>query len=146
MARAVRRSLASEGAIRRRSTLKAFGVLAASAGASFAAAPVFAADYLAHPDGSGEDCTRALPCALGTAAMRAVAGDTVILMDGGYHQGLYPKNSGTADAWITFRADQCAVPILEGDGEQAMMDAEGYYPSGVFMSQATYLRFIGIVS
>lgn len=110
------------------------------------AAPAIAADYLAHPDGSGEACTRAAPCALGTAAALAVAGDTVILMDGVYRQGLYPPNSGTPDAWITFRADDCALPVIEGSGENAVADADGNYPSGVWMSQASYLRFVGIVS
>jgi hypothetical protein len=110
------------------------------------ATPVLAADYVVHPEGSGDSCTRAAPCALATGVARAIAGDTVILMDGVYRQGLSPQNSGSPEAWITFRADDCALPIIEGQGESAPADANGHYPSGVFMSQATYLRFVGIVS
>jgi hypothetical protein len=116
------------------------------AGALSIATPALAADYFASPDGTGESCTRALPCPLGTAVPLAMAGDTVVLMDGIYREGLYPRNSGTPDAWITFRADQCALPIIEGQGENAMLDMDGNYASGVYMGQATYLRFVGIVS
>jgi hypothetical protein len=115
-------------------------------GALAFATPALGAEYFAHPDGSGEECWRDQPCALGTAVPLAMAGDTVILMDGIYREGLYPENSGTEDAWITFRADDCALPIIEGQGEDAVMDADGNYPSGVYIAEATYLRFVGLVS
>ncbi len=67
-------------------------------------------------------------------------------MDGLYRQGLNPPNSGTPDAWITFRADDCALPILEGEGDSVVPDENGDIPSGVYMAEATYLRFVGIVS
>ena len=102
--------------------------------------------YYVDPAGSGEECSRAAPCALPTGVERAVAGDTVVLQDGTYSQGMFPKNSGTPEAWITFRADDCALPILEGQGESAPTDEEGGTPSGVYMNEATYLRFVGIVS
>lgn len=130
-----------------RTPVKRFALRAASISAVLGfAVPALAAEHFAHPDGSGDACTRDAPCALGTATERAVAGDTVILMDGIYREGIYPKNSGTPEAWITFRADDCALPILEGQGENAPLDASGNYPSGVWMNEATYLRFIGIVS
>jgi MYXO-CTERM domain-containing protein len=104
-----------------------------------------AADYYVAPDGSGERCSRATPCNIGTGAEKAQAGDTVLLQDGIYEQGLHAANSGTPDAWITFRPDECALPIIEGDGEAAVADADGNYPTGVYVS-GEYIRFIGIVS
>lgn len=105
-----------------------------------------AATYYVAPTGLGEECTRAAPCALSRGAEVAVAGDTVYLMDGIYEQGLAPKNSGTPGAWITFQADECALPIIQGEGESAVPDADGNVPSGVWSSTASYLRFVGIVS
>jgi len=117
-------------------------------GASLAAltSVAHAATYYVAPTGEGQECTRVAPCALSLAAEVAVAGDTVVLMDGVYDQGLAPKNSGTPDAWITFQADECALPILEGEGESAVPDADGNVPSGVWSSTGSYLRFVGIVS
>lgn len=105
-----------------------------------------AASYYVAPTGEGEECTRVAPCALSRGAEVAVAGDTVYLMDGIYDQGLAPRNSGTPDAWITFQADQCALPILQGQGEGAVPDEDGNVPSGVWSSTGSYLRFVGIVS
>lgn len=102
--------------------------------------------YHVAPDGAGQDCSHAVPCALGTGAERAGPGDTVLLHDGTYAQGLFPQRSGTPEAWITFQAEDCALPILEGQGEAAPQDDSGNTPSGVYMNQATYLRFVGIVS
>lgn len=105
-----------------------------------------ATTYFVGPGGSGQGCTRAAPCALGTGAELARAGDTVILLDGVYREPLNPENSGTPEAWITFRADDCALPIIEGDGENAVPNAEDQLPSGVYSNTGSYLRFIGIVS
>lgn len=105
-----------------------------------------AATFYVAPAGSGTTCTRAEPCALGTGAELATAGDTVILMDGTYREPLHPENSGRPDAWITFRADDCALPIIEGDGEAAVENENGEKPSGVASNTGSYLRFIGIVS
>jgi parallel beta-helix repeat protein len=91
------------------------------------------------------DCSsRAAPCDLATAAAGAMAGDTVVLMDGVYkNQQLYVANSGTASAWITFQADDCAVPIIEGAG---VAPTDTNQDSGVGSSVASYVRFVGIVS
>ncbi len=105
---------------------------------------VRAKTYFVGPEGAGMECTRATPCALGTGAQLATAGDTVILLDGTYHEPLTPENSGTPDAWITFRADDCSLPIIEGPGE-GILDLEEK-PSGVASSTGTYLRFVGLVS
>jgi MYXO-CTERM domain-containing protein len=99
------------------------------------------------PDGGAPatDCSsRAAACDLGTAAAGAMAGDTVILMDGVYKNvQLYVANSGTASAWITFQADDCAVPIIEGPG---VGPTDTNQDSGVGSSVATYVKFVGIVS
>ncbi len=105
-----------------------------------------AATWYVAPAGSGSICSRAEPCALGTGAKLAMAGDTVILLDGVYREPLHPENSGRPDAWITFRADDCALPIIEGDGEAAVENENGEKPSGVASNTGSYLRFIGIVS
>lgn len=120
-------------------------VLTASLLMASLASSAWGATYYVGPEGAGEVCTRAEPCALGTGAERAQAGDTVILLDGTYQEPLHPENSGTPDAWITFQADQCALPIIEGLGE-AIMEVDGVVPSGVASNTGSYLRFIGIVS
>lgn len=110
------------------------------------ASSVPARTYLVAPDGSGTACTRSEPCALSTGAALALAGDTVVLMDGTYYEPLNPENSGRADAWITFRADDCALPIIEGAGETFVANEQGQAPSGVYSNTGTHLRFIGIAS
>ena len=89
-------------------------------------------------------CTsRADACTLATATAAAVAGDTVVLMDGVYHEPLRAQASGTASAWITFQADQCATPIIEGGG---FGPNDSDPDSGVQSSTAEYVRFVGLVS
>src|SRR5262245_19325630 len=102
--------------------------------------------WYVSPTGTAESgCdTRATPCSLTAAATAAVAGDTVVLMDGVYKTPLWPQNSGTASAWITFRADECATPIIEGQGlgpDMSVVD-----DVGVYSKTAEYVRFVGLVS
>ena len=54
------------------------------------APPAVAATWYVSPTGTAEtDCTtRANPCSLASAATAAVAGDTVVLMDGVYKAGV----------------------------------------------------------
>jgi MYXO-CTERM domain-containing protein len=87
--------------------------------------------------------TRACPCSITAVGGLAVAGDTVIFMDGVYKSPLYVSNSGTPDAWITFKADECATPIIEGEGSGPMDDLQ---TSGVGSTTATYVRFVGLVT
>ena len=111
------------------------------------ARPAAAATIYVSPTGTATTgCdTRANPCSLASAAAAAGAGDTVVLMDGVYkQQPLLPMNSGTASAWITFQADQCATPIIEGMGigpDTSMED-----DVGVYSKTAEYVRFVGLVS
>ena len=87
--------------------------------------------------------TRSTPCDLADAAAGAMAGDTVILMDGMYTTQLNVANSGTSSAWITFQADTCATPIIQGPG---VGPTDTNQDTGVGSSTATYVRFVGIVS
>ena len=103
-----------------------------------------AAEIWVSPDGTATtDCTRDTPCDLATGASTAEAGDTVVLMDGVYDTSLYVANSGTSAAWITFEADECATPIIEGEGAGPNDDVES---TGVGSAEAEYVRFRGIVS
>jgi hypothetical protein len=117
-------------------------LLVAFVGVAF---PAGAATWYVSPGGTAtSDCsTRETPCSLSSAASGAVAGDTVILTDGVYNTNLYVANSGTESAWITFKADECSTPILEGPG---VGPADDDQTMGVGSNTATYLRFDGIVS
>ncbi len=96
------------------------------------------------PDGGVPNCSsRATPCDLPSAAAGAIAGDTVILMDGVYKTQLVVANSGTSSAWITFQADTCATPIIQGPG---VGPTDTNQATGVGSSTSTYVRFVGIVS
>lgn len=109
------------------------------------ALPAGAATWYVSPAGTvTSGCsTRDAPCSLGAAASGAVAGDTVVLTDGVYKTSLFVANSGTADAWITFKADECSTPILEGPGSGPEEDEQS---TGVGSTTGQYLRFEGIVS
>src|SRR6185503_4339569 len=110
------------------------------------ARPAAAATWYVSPTGTAETgCdTRANPCSLASAGAAAVAGDTVVLMDGVYKTPLVPQNSGTASAVITFRADDCATPIIEGTGVPPDMSMDD--DVGVYSKTAEYVRFVGLVS
>ena len=109
------------------------------------ASPSFAATYYVSPAGAYTSgcATREMSCDLASGAALAMAGDTVVLMDGVYKAGLNIANSGTADAWITFQADECSTPIIEGPGVGPTEDNQD---SGVYSATAQYLKFRGIVS
>lgn len=105
-----------------------------------------AAEWFVSPTGTAtSDCTtRSVPCSLGSATSGAAPGDTVILMDGVYKEALYVAVTGTPEAWITFKADLCATPIIEGPGlgPAATPDSS----NGVGSTVAEYIRFQGIVA
>ncbi|HXJ23898.1 MAG TPA: MYXO-CTERM sorting domain-containing protein [Polyangia bacterium] len=96
--------------------------------------------YYVSPDGSGCTCTRSSPCPLSVGASNAQGGDTVVLLDGTYqNQPLAPANSGTSSGWITFQADDGAVPILDGGGGDTKA-------TGVGSDTSVYVRYVGIVA
>jgi len=105
-----------------------------------------ATTWYVTPDGTATDgCFSRdyLPCDLGTAAYKATAGDTVVLGDGVYQKQLYVSGTGTSSAWLTFKADDCATPIIQGTG---VGPADDNQDTGVGSTTATYVKFIGIVS
>src|SRR5439155_26423819 len=110
------------------------------------ARPAGAATLYVSPTGTATaGCdTRANPCSLTAAATAAVAGDTVVLMDGVYKTPLLPQSSGTAASPIVFRADDCATPIIEGQG--AAPDVDTQDDVGVYSKTAEYVHFVGLVS
>jgi MYXO-CTERM domain-containing protein len=66
-----------------------------------------------------------------------------MLMDGVYKTSLFVTNSGTSTSWITFKADDCATPIIEGTGPGPTDDDQS---GGVGSTTAEYVRFQGIVA
>ena len=120
--------------------------LLAAAAANLALARTAEADtWYVSPTGTATSgCTaRNNPCDLASAASGAVAGDTVVLMDGVYSTQLNVANAGTSSAWITFQADECATPIVQGPG---VSPTDNNQDTGVGSTTGTYLRFVGIVS
>ena len=110
--------------------------------ACFVAVPAHAVDWYVSPSGTATSgcTTRATPCSLASAAAAAVAGDTVYLTTGSYRESLYVANTGTEAAPITFKADQCATPILE-----SLTSVDADQTTAVHSQTAEYLVFEGIV-
>ncbi|HEY5961719.1 MAG TPA: hypothetical protein VIV60_34405 [Polyangiaceae bacterium] len=104
-----------------------------------------AATMYVSPTGTATtDCTRATPCDLTSAVAAVTAGDTVILMDGIYKgKPLNPVANGTSSAWITFQADECATPIIEGEGTDDQNTGVG---SPNALDKGSYIRYVGLVS
>jgi len=129
-----------------RPTLSVLGACATLVAVLVLARPAAGATLYVSPTGTATTgCdTRANPCSLTAAGAAAVAGDTVVLMDGVYKTPLVPQNSGTASAVITFRADDCATPIIEGTGVPPDMSMDD--DVGVYSKTAEYVRFVGLVS
>lgn len=91
--------------------------------------------HLAHadtiyvaPTGTGDGTSAASATTITNASMNAKAGDTVILAGGVYHERIMPANKGTSSAWITFKAADGALPIIENtpDGTGAGSDDTEY--------------------
>jgi MYXO-CTERM domain-containing protein len=89
--------------------------------ASLAMPPLaHAATYYYGPSGSSSAaCTQAAPCALdyNLSGKTFQPGDTIYLL-GGTYSGGYIRNgaSGNSGAWITFKAVDGQLPILDGGG------------------------------
>lgn len=118
-------------------------VLSSLAALLFASTASAATLYVSPTGTATTGCTRADPCDLASGANASAPGDVVVLMDGVYATSLYVTNSGTSDAWITFKADGCATPIIEGPGVGPEEDDQAV---GVGSAEAEYIRFDGIVS
>ena len=112
-----------------------------------------AATLYVSPTGTGSSgCTRAAPCDVSEVAKSVQAGDTVVLLDGVYqNKQIDIANSGTSSGWITFQADDCATPIIQGDGQEPPTTNDAgvatvVQRTGVGSSTATYVRLVGLVS
>lgn len=96
------------------------------------AAAAQAADYYVATNGSTSGAgTMAAPWTFAKAVSStgAVPGDTVYVRGGTYNGAVNFTRSGSAVAWITFRAYQGELPIIQGTGG-----------SGVSSSSAQYVR------
>ncbi|MBN2715965.1 MAG: right-handed parallel beta-helix repeat-containing protein, partial [Deltaproteobacteria bacterium] len=71
-------------------------------------------------------------------ARQAAPGDVVLLEGGIYDGNLSPSQSGTPDAWITFKAAPGALPVFDG--------ADSPWGSGVGNGSTEYVRYEGIVA
>jgi MYXO-CTERM domain-containing protein len=101
-----------------------------------------AATYYYGPTGSSSAaCTQPAPCALdyNLSGKSFQPGDTIYLL-GGTYSGQYIRNgaSGNSGAWITFKAVDGQLPILDGGGGVGC----GVEPSAAVQ----YVRFDGIAS
>lgn len=111
--------------------------------AALAAGPgARAATYYYGPGGSsGAACTQSAPCAIdyNMSGKSFQPGDTIYLL-GGTYPGQYIRNgaSGNSGAWITFKAVDGQLPILDGGGGVGC----GVEPNAAVQ----YVRFDGIAS
>jgi MYXO-CTERM domain-containing protein len=101
-----------------------------------------AATYYYGPTGlSSAACTQSAPCALdyNMSGKSFQPGDTTYLL-GGTYSGQYIRNgaSGNSGAWITFKAVDGQLPILDGGGAAGC----GVEPNAAVQ----YVRFDGIAS
>ena len=115
---------------------KCLASLLAAAVVSLVAAAAQAADYYVATNGSTNAAgTMAAPWTFAKAVSSTGAGpgDTVFVRGGTYNGAVNFTRSGSAGSWITFRAYQGELPIIQGSGG-----------SGVSSSSAQYVRFMGI--
>lgn len=78
----------------------------------------YAATYYVAPDGKAENPgTKSQPWTLSRALEAVSPGDTINLRGGTYKgSALWLRRSGAPGQWITFRAHEGEVPIIEGPG------------------------------
>ena len=101
-------------------------------GILIAGAPVaMAAEYYLSPDGDDEAAgDRENPWQTVAKANEALQpGDTAIFLPGEYTGRLVPRNSGTADAPIVFRAEQRRTAVLIGHEEAVRSTSEAGFVS-----------------
>jgi hypothetical protein len=104
-----------------------------------AARPALAGTYYVSPGGSAvwSDCqSRAAPCSPKSAMGRAMAGDTVVFLEGVYrvgarpsdvggyeHSALEPSSSGSAVAPIVFKSEKRLLAVLDGSNNAGEIEA-----------------------
>jgi MYXO-CTERM domain-containing protein len=109
------------------------------------AAPAHAADYFVATTGNDSaNGSAAAPFkTIRKAITVAMPGDTVRIRGGtytGWSNQINPTRSGRADAWITFRADDGSLPIIEPTTD--ITGGSGFEPVDVAVS---YIRVEGLV-
>jgi len=122
------------------------GVVAVALGVVLLAAPARATDYFVATNGndSASGATGAPFKTIRKGISVAMPGDTVRIRSGtytGWSNQLNPTRSGRADAWITFRADDGALPIIEPTSD--ITAGSGFEPVDVAVS---YIRVEGLVA
>jgi hypothetical protein len=108
--------------------------------------PAGATDYFVATDGndSASGTSGAPFRTIRKGISVAMPGDTVRIRSGtytGWSNQINPTRSGRADAWITFRADDGALPIVEPTSD--ITGGSGFEPVDVAVS---YIRVEGIVA
>jgi len=108
-------------------------------GSESPAQSVTAAEYFVAPDGDDLDPgTEALPWqTIQKAANTLVAGDTVYIKNGTYHEWVVPTNSGTLNGYIVYSAYPGHSPVIDGTG------VSGEY-QGLFEVRASYIVISGL--
>jgi hypothetical protein len=100
-----------------------------SAGACVATPPTGTA-FFASPTGTGNTCSSASPCSLGTALGKVAGGVTVYLRGGTYNGSGYLNisGSGTESSWAILSAYPCELPIVDL-GASSSIGVSGTYIS-----------------
>jgi len=98
-----------------------------------------ATPFFVAPDGNDSNPgTEALPWrTIQKAASTLVAGDTVYIKNGTYHETVQPKNSGTSKGYIVYSAYPGHNPIIDGAG------VSGDY-RGLFAVRGSYIIISGL--
>jgi parallel beta-helix repeat protein len=125
---------------------RAPGVVAAIIGGVAFAAPARATDYFVATTGNdaASGSTTAPFKTIRKGISVAMPGDTVRIRSGtytGWSNQINPTRSGRSDAWITIRADDGALPVVEPTSD--ITGGSGFEPVDVAVS---YIRIEGIVA
>jgi hypothetical protein len=109
------------------------------------AQPAAAATYYMSPTGNDANSGTSTSAPFATfsrAFSRTARGDTLILMDGVYHQQLFPNVPAVNPSnplYITVKALNEGKAIIDGDGSRTPVNIEDY-------SQGNYMIFEGLVA
>ena len=81
----------------------------------------------AAPIGTGTNCSQSVPCSLTTAISQAVAGDSVVLLNGTYTSKISTVRAGTASQPITIRALNRRQATIRSTSTTACVDIRHSY-------------------
>ena len=86
-----------------------------------------AISWFASPNGSGTTCGQGMPCSLNTALNRAIAGDSIILLNGTYAQTIRTVRAGSSGKPITIRALNRRQAIIRPNSPGVCIDVRHSY-------------------